>query len=87
MDCIFSQPQNYQGNPPNNHEAFAFAHAVCTSASTEQITNSNIPADFYLKKSVDYGQILIIIFLFLMFVFGAVKFVWNYHWQDPKQKL
>ena len=87
MDCDFSLPLNYQGSPPSAGEPFAFSHSVCTSASTEQISNSNIPADFYLHKSVDYGQILIIIFLFLMFVFGAVKFVWNYHWQDPKQKL
>jgi len=88
MDCDFSIPLMNDGNPPTSTtDLWQYSHAVCTSASTEQISNSNIPADFYLKKSVDYGQILIIIFLFLMFVFGAVKFVWNYHWQDPKQKL
>jgi hypothetical protein len=85
MDCIFSQPQNYQGNPPNNHEAFAFAHMTCNTSEAENVSNGT--ANFYISKQLDYGQILILTFLLLFFVFGTIKFLWNYIYQHESQKI
>ena len=85
MDCDFSQPQNYQGNAPAVGEPFQFQHVTCNISEAEQITNGT--ASFYISKQLDYGQVLILTFLFLFFVFGAIKFTWNYIYQHESQKI
>jgi len=85
MDCDLSQPQNYQGNTPAVGEPFAFQHITCNTSEAEQVTNGT--ANFYINKQLDYGQILILTFLLLFFVFGTIKFLWNYIYQHETQKL
>lgn len=85
MDCDFSQPQNYQGVAPAAGEPFAFQHMTCNTSQAELIDNGT--ANFYISKQLDYGQILILTFLLLFFVFGTIKFLWNYIYQHETQKL
>jgi len=90
MNCNFSQPVNYLGNPPGKNDAFAFSQVTCTdsggtgSASIEQITGVG---EFWISKQLDYGQVLILTFLLIFFVGFIVKFLWNFNKQDSDQKL
>jgi hypothetical protein len=89
MNCNFSQPVNYLGNPPGKNDPFAFTQMTCdgsigTGGSTEQITG---PGEFWISKQLDYGQVLILTFLLIFFVGFVVKFLWNFNKQDSDQKL
>ena len=89
MNCNFSQPVNYLGNPPGKNDPFAFTQMTCDESvglgvSTEQITGAG---EFWISKQLDYGQVLILTFLLIFFVGFVVKFVWNYNKQDSDQKL
>ena len=91
MNCNFSQPVNYQGNPPGKNDAFAFSQVTCTdsgggtgTASIEQITGAG---EFWISKQLDYGQVLILTFLLIFFVGFVAKFLWNFNKQDSDQKL
>jgi hypothetical protein len=52
---------------------------------TEQIINGD--NSFWISKQLDYGQILILTFLLMLFVGFAVKTIWNYARQDSSQKI
>ncbi|MCX6721569.1 MAG: hypothetical protein NTY04_00005, partial [Candidatus Staskawiczbacteria bacterium] len=84
MNCNFSQPVNYQGNPPGKQDAFAFTQMTCdgtigTGGSTEQIVGPGMGSGtFWISKQLDYGQVLILTFLLIFFVGFVVKFCWNF---------
>jgi hypothetical protein len=88
MNCNFSQPVDYTGNPPIAKEPFAFSQMTCdgsiTGSGTEQITGAG---EFWISKQLDYGQILIITFLLIFFVGFITKSLWNFVKQDTDQKL
>ena len=89
MNCIFSQPVNYTGVPPEKNDPFAFTQMTCdgsvgTGGATEQIEG---PGTFWISKQLDYGQVLILTFLLIFFVGFVVKFLWNFNKQDSDQKL
>jgi len=95
MNCTFSQPVNYQGNPPGKNDAFAFTQMTCTDSgggtgteSIEQITGPGVGSGtFWISKQLDYGQVLILTFLLIFFIGFVVKFLWNFNKQDSDQKL
>ena len=93
MNCTFSQPVNYTGNPPGKNDPFAFTQMTCDGTigacgSTEQITGASIGSGtFWISKQLDYGQVLILTFLLIFFVGFVVKFLWNFNKQDSDQKL
>jgi hypothetical protein len=89
MNCNFSQPVNYTGNPPGKNDPFAFSQMNCdgsigTGGSIEQITGTGT---FWISKQLDYGQVLILTFLLIFFVGFIVRFLWNFTKQDTDQKL
>jgi len=84
MNCTFSQPVNYTGNPPGKNDPFAFTQMICTSLTKEEITGAG---DFWISKQLDYGQVLILTFLLIFFVGFVVKFCWNFTKQDSDEKI
>jgi hypothetical protein len=44
------------------------------------IHNSTTGAEFYLDKKIDYGELLIIIFLSIFLIFFIFNFIWNFIW-------
>jgi len=89
MNCNFSQPVNYLGNPPGKNDPFAFSQMTCDGStgegsSAEQITGVG---EFWISKQVDYGQVLILTFLLIFFVGFIAKLLWNFAKQDSDQKL
>jgi len=84
MNCTFSQPADYRGEPPAAGESFAFTQMICTSVAKEEITGAGT---FWISKQLDYGQVLILTFLLIFFVGFVAKFLWNFNKQDSDQKL
>jgi len=89
MNCNFSQPVNYLGNPPGKNDPFAFSQMNCdgsigTGGSIEQITGTGT---FWISKQLDYGQILMLTFLLIFFVGFITKSLWNFVKQDSDQKV
>jgi hypothetical protein len=84
MECNLDMPVNFTGSPPLGGEPFAFSHSVCTNELTEQITGTG---DFYITKSIDYGQVIILSFVLIFFVLFVVKFLWNFVKQDSNEKI
>lgn len=89
MNCNFSQPVNYLGNPPEKNDPFAFTHMACDGTVGDGATIEQIegPGTFWISKQLDYGQVLILTFLLIFFVGFIVKFLWNFTKQDTDQKL
>ena len=87
MDCVFTSPLNYTGSPPAEGDPFAFSEMSCTDDRFLQYTNGNTGADFYVQKSLSYGDILMISFLILFFVTVVCKILWNFHFKDYQSKI
>jgi len=87
MDCIFSEPLNYVGSPPAEGDPFAFSKMVCTDDRFTLQTNSTTGSEFYINKTLSYGDILVLIFLILFFCAGVLKLFWNFHFKDYPSKL
>lgn len=77
-NCNFTDPVNYKGETPTStDEAFEFSTANCSTTVLEQKTNATTGAEFYLNKSVNYGDVIVIGFLIIFLVFGVTKFFIN----------
>jgi len=78
--CEFQDPQNWEGEIPDQNDFWNFQKMICegTSTSLELIENTTTGASFYLAKQIDYGDILIVIFLMLFLVFGILGFLVNF---------
>jgi hypothetical protein len=70
--CVFSSPVNIGSTT-------AYSILNCTSsASTNtiaQVNNTSTGAEFYLDKTINYGEVLILVFLLLFAIFGIVKII------------
>lgn len=86
MDCEFSTPLNFAGEPPVAGEPFQFQHASCVNETLALIENETTTAEFYIEKSLSYGDLLLITFLSIFLIFGILKFLWNF-FQNANYKL
>jgi hypothetical protein len=87
LNCQFSDPVNYTGSPPAEGEPFAFSGMSCSDDKFSLQANGTSGANFYIDKTISYGQILIIFFVLLFFVFGVFKMMWNFHNKNYSSKL
>jgi len=82
MDCQFSLPQNYQGVAPSSGEPFAFSFVSCNDTQIfELIENGTTGSEFYINKTIDYGEILILIFLSMALFYVIATFFWRWIFQ------
>lgn len=87
MDCEFSIPINFEGEAPAEGEPFQFQHASCVNETLTLIENETTTAEFYIEKTLSYGDLLLITFLSIFLIFGIFKFVWNFIQQNWNYKL
>lgn len=81
MDCDFSIPLNYQGETPTAGEPFQFQHATCDAGPIYTlIQNTENGAEFYIQKTLSYGDLVLITFFSLFLIFGIVKILWQICW-------
>lgn len=87
LNCQFSEPVNYTGNAPAEGEPFALSGMACTDDKFATIANGTTGNNFFINKTLSYGDILILIFLILFFGFGVFRFCWNFVFKDYPSKL
>jgi len=82
FNCQFYDPVDLGASPKSD---FEFSKMTCSGTSTELgvsvfdetielIQNDDTGSEFYLEKSVDYGDLLISFFLIVFLLFGIFKF-------------
>ncbi len=86
MECEFSNPVNYQGNPAGEGEPFNFKTLIC-SERFELIENPTTGAEFYIDKTMSYGDLILIVFISIFLIFGIFKFMWNFIQQNWNYKI
>lgn len=88
MDCEFLNPVNFEGQPPLTGEPFQFKNASCdTGELYTLIENTETGAEFYIQKTMSYGDLILIIFISIALIFGIFKFIWNFIQQNWNFKL
>jgi len=88
MDCQFSDPVNYLGAPASEGEFWNFQTLNCDSEQRfELIQNPTTGGEFYLDKTMSYGDLILIIFVSIFLIFGIFKFVWNFIQQNWNYKI
>lgn len=87
LNCQFSNPVNYTGSPPAAGEPFAFSGMTCSDDKFSLITNGNTGSNFYINKTLSYGDILILFFFIIFFAYGVFRFMWNFINKNTNSKL
>lgn len=75
MDCQFSTPINLGTEETPD---WAYSEMTCEFSEIELIENATTGAEFYISKTIGYGDILIITFLMLFLIFGILKFLTDF---------
>jgi len=81
IDCELQSPLNWEGETPTSSADFwQYSEIKCESQNIEidLIENATTGGEFFIKKSVSYGDFLIIVFLMIFLVFGILKFLSNF---------
>jgi len=87
MDCEFSNPLNFEGQPPLAGEPFQFQNVSCDEGNLfTLIQNPGTEAEFYIQKTMSYGDLILITFISIFLIFGILKFIWNFIFSGFKGK-
>jgi len=81
IECEFQTPKTWEDITPTSSDDFwQYSEIKCESQNIEidLIQNATTGAEFFIKKSVSYGDFLIIVFLMIFLVFGVLKFLINF---------
>lgn len=88
MTCQFSEPLQVSNGgslqtPTDKNANFQFSKLVCDNpTTTELITNLDYPErEFFVEKTLTYGDVLIIWFLTLFFIALISKFIFDFFWK------
>ena len=77
MSCQFSEPVNL-GTEENPFWAYSKADCDLPDETIELIQNSTTGAEFYITKKIDYGDVMIWLFLGIFLAFGILKFLTDF---------
>jgi len=83
MACEFSEPVNYLGTPAGEGEFWNFKILTCDTPSSgpltfELITNDSTGAEFFIEKTLSYGDLLLIIIISIGLIILISKLLWNF---------
>jgi len=83
MECEFSDIVNLETDPEKPAQ-WSFSKFTCTASTTEAelIQNATSGAKFWLDKSINYGEILIIVFLSIFAIAIVCKWVSEFVFKD-----
>jgi len=87
MECEFQNPVNYLGELPSEGEYWHWRNYNCQFSEIELIQNTETGAEFYINKTLSYGDLILIIILAIFLIFGIFKFVWNFIQQNWNFKI
>ncbi len=75
-NCDFTTPKTFDGSAPaTSTEFWQYSQAVCTSTQVELIQNAETGAEFYIDKTITYGDFILFSFLMVALIFGIVGFL------------
>lgn len=81
MKCLFSEPVEVASGD------FEFSEINCEVATPEAsvfelVSNENFPdREFYIQKTLTYGEAIVIWFLTIFAIFLIAKTVFNFFWK------
>ncbi len=79
--CAYSEPVDLN---PLGQPQYAFSILNCTSSDPTYLTlikNESTGAEFYLNKSLDYGEALILWFLTIFSIVFIFRIAYNFFWK------
>jgi len=80
MNCEYSEIVNLESNPELPPQ-YAWSKATCEFSTLELIQSVSTDAEFYLDKKINYGDILIIVFLSIFTIFIICKAIAGFIFQ------
>lgn len=85
MNCEYSEVINLEPDPELPAQ-WHYSKATCQIETIELIRNSETGAEFYIEKTMSYGDLLLITFISIFLIFGILKFIWNFIFSGFKGK-
>jgi len=76
MNCDFSGPVNYLGEPPAENEVWNFQYASCSDPQILTISDDTYTA--FISKEINIADIFIIGFLTILLGALIFKFLWDF---------
>ena len=77
INCDFSVPIDLGNASTSDWE---FSQMNCTSTLFEQISNSTSGAEFFISKTLTYGDVVVFWFLTIFLVAGILTFIFKTFW-------
>lgn len=79
MECALTTPKTFDGSvPATSTDFWQYSEMVCTSTETAFIENQTTGAEFHIRKSITYGDFIVILFLTIFLIFGIMKFLFDF---------
>ena len=76
LNCVFSVPLNASGTAPTGSDFWQYSSSSCEVPFITQYQSGT--STFYLSNTIDAGQIILIVFVLMVFVAGVVKTIWDF---------
>jgi len=74
LNCQFTDPVNLG----IEIEDWEFSKMECDFDTLKFIKSDSTDSDFFLSKTINYGDVLVIFFLSIFLIFMIVKTLWNF---------
>jgi hypothetical protein len=82
MECEFLNPVNFLGEAPTTStEIWNFKNLNCSSTLFAQIQNPDTGAEFYVQKTLTYGEAIEIWFLTMFSFYVIFTAVYKFFWR------
>jgi len=83
IHCELESPRTWENLEPTEKDFWQYSQIYCQSDDVKLFENTLIQnieteAEFLVKKSVSYGDFLIITFLMIFLIWGILKFLINF---------
>ena len=78
LQCEHITPKTFNGETPTTTTDFwQYSQLNCSTTQYDLMENASSGTSFFLDKTINYGDVLIVAFLMIFLIFGIVKFVSN----------
>jgi hypothetical protein len=75
MNCVFSNPQEIATG------SWAYSEMTCLDPRFELIQNASTGAEFYIEKTINYGEAVFVVFATLFAIYLICISFWRFFWK------
>ena len=80
-NCEFSSPKTWENLAPTSKTDFwNYSEVICWSNRSELIENETTGAEFYVDKTLSYGEAMVLWFLTIFTILFIFKITYNFFW-------